>query len=125
TFLLPLLASQRFGLAAERVFLTNRDGLEPEELYRLCSPLRRLFPPFLTLVTLPSWFGRRAQANRPELYAPKLMADPEQARFVLGRVLKHLRRRLHRLAPPETRSSTWSDYMPGLEHYSDSQFKAK
>jgi len=109
----------------ERVFLTNRDGLEPEELYRLCSPLRRLLPPFLTLVTLPSWLGGRPQAERPELYARKLMADAERAGFVLRGLLKHLRRWLRRLAPLEARSSTWSGYMTSLDHYTDGQFQAK
>ena len=42
TFLLPILASERLGLRLDQIFLTRRDGLEPEEVYRLCGFTQRL-----------------------------------------------------------------------------------
>jgi SAM-dependent methyltransferase len=109
TFLSPLLANRAFGLRLDALLLTRRDGLEPEDLYRLAGPIRRLLPPFLTLATLPTWLGR-AKAGRPDpVYAPRAM-DPERARFVLASILNGLARRLKRLEPPRGARSVWSRY---------------
>jgi SAM-dependent methyltransferase len=122
TFLLPLLVSRRLGLPASDVFLSRRDGLEPEEAARLFGPLRKWMPPVLTLATLPARLGQGAE-RRPAT-PPHQEADPEKAAFVLRSLLAQLSRTLARLTPPESRSH-WSDYMATRGHYSDRDQSAK
>ena len=45
TFLLPLLAWRAFGLPPGQVLTTERDGLEPETMYRWGGFWRRFSPP--------------------------------------------------------------------------------
>jgi len=111
TFLLPLLAWQRYKLPLRDVFLAHRDGLEPEDVYRIAGPLVRLSSPMLGLVAMPTWLGA------------KLMSDPERARFVLSAQLRGLRKTLYKVAPREDKS-TWSDYMKS-HSYSDAHFAGK
>ncbi len=105
TFLLPLLVNRHFHITLRQVFAESRDGLEPEAVYRMCGPLRRLWPPFLTLVSLPTWLGAgRARAvGNARIYRRKAARSPEQARFVLNHLFRHLRRRLDPAAPPRGR----------------------
>ena len=110
TFLAPLAASGAFSLRPDALLLTRRDGLEPEDLYALAGPLRRLSPAFLTLATLPVWLAGLKRGSQESLYAPRLLDDPEQARYVLGSILAGLGRRLARLEPRRGASSRWSAY---------------
>lgn len=48
TFLLPLAANKYWGLALADIFLANRDGLEPEQVFRWCGFWRKLWPPLLS-----------------------------------------------------------------------------
>ncbi|HTK95688.1 MAG TPA: class I SAM-dependent methyltransferase [Terriglobales bacterium] len=123
TFLLPLLAWQRFRLPLRDVFLAHRDGLEPEDVYRMTGPLARLAPPLLGLVTMPTWLGAKHDQDDQTIYRPKLMKDPEQARYVLGALLRRLRKTMRRLAPAAGKS-TWSEYMKTLS-YSEAEFAGK
>ena len=110
TFLAPLLANRTFGLRIAALLQTRRDGLEPEELYRLAGPLRRLLPPFLAVATLPTWLARMRPGEPESLYAPRLLGSAEQARFVLASVLEGLQRRLGRLTPRGSPRTAWSRY---------------
>lgn len=114
TFLLPLLAARHFGLLPATVFQAARDGVEPEALYGLLGPLRRLRPPFLGLVTLPTWLGRR-DAGDPAAYRPRLAPTPERARYVLAFLYRRLRRALASVAPARDRRSAWSHYAAAPE----------
>jgi SAM-dependent methyltransferase len=122
TFLLPLLAHQCWGLPLADLFMTHRDGLEPEAAYRLCSPLQRLRPPFLGLVTLPTWLAGRGQA--PEAHQERRVANPEKARFILDMTLRRLERALASVGPKPGRASAWSEYMD-THSYSAATFQAK
>jgi SAM-dependent methyltransferase len=122
TFVLPLLAARDYHLGLGQTFTLRRDGMEPEDLYALAGPLRRLRPPYLTLVTLPVLLGRGREDART--YAPRLSDAPEKARFVLTRVLRHLRRSLRRSTPDPRRTSAWSDYM-ATKSYDDVAFTSK
>jgi SAM-dependent methyltransferase len=124
TFVLPLLAYQRWGLSPTDIFLTHRDGLEPETLARWCGPIRRLLPPFLGWITLPSLLARPSQRQRADLYRPRVETNPEKARFILDSLFARLARALDRVRPAAAPRSTWSDYME--THTYDSQaFQAK
>jgi SAM-dependent methyltransferase len=110
TFLAPLVANHAFGLRLDSLLLTRRDGLEPEDLYRLAGPLRRLLPPFVTLATLPTWLARVRGEEAASAYAPRSVRSPEQALFVLSSIFNGLRRPLERLQRSKTAFSAWSSY---------------
>lgn len=123
-FLLPLLANRHWGLRLADIFTTRRDGLEPEEVYPWCGPLRRLRPQVLSLVSIPTWLGGRARAQGQGLYRPRRLGDPERARFVLESLLRQLERSLGALKPRQLRGSTWSDYM-NAHSYEEPAFATK
>jgi SAM-dependent methyltransferase len=123
TFLLPLLANRRWGVSLADIFTTHRDGLDPEEVYRLCRPLERLHPRILSLVSIPTWLSRRANPDDDAIYHPRLLADPEKARYIVNSVFCRMNRALNSLQP-RSGKSVWSSYMD--EHsYQEPAFAAK
>lgn len=125
TFLLPLLANRSFGVPLDQVFLTRRDGLEPEDVYRLAGPVRRLRGSFASLVTLPLWLNSRAKRGPDRIYKRTLLADAEKARFILESLLRSGRGYLNRLAPAAGAHSAWSGYMEERPSYEAADFAAK
>jgi 2-polyprenyl-3-methyl-5-hydroxy-6-metoxy-1,4-benzoquinol methylase len=117
TFLLPLLANKYYGLALDQMLFCRRDGLEPEEVYRLANPLQKLRPPFLSLVSLPVWAGRRHDRDDASIYQRKPLEDLEKARFILERLLSGLGRTLEKLKPAAGKRSVWSEYMTSDNNY--------
>jgi SAM-dependent methyltransferase len=124
TFVLPLLMNTAFALPFDEIFLSNRDGLQPEEVYRHLSPLKRLRPPFLSTVSIPTWLTRRVNPDDKTLYAPKPSMDPEKARFILKRRLQSARKLLRRARSRDQRSSVWSSYLKNLS-YTPEDFQEK
>lgn len=124
TFILPLLVNKHFGIPVHQTFSVNRDGLEPEDVFRLAGPFRKLSPAFLGSVSIPTWLGRKKGTEDPKVYERKLDTDPEKAKFVLRWHFSSLRKALDRAVPSSARSSTWSDYMATFT-YDDVSFKAK
>lgn len=124
TFLLPLLANRRWGLPLADCFTTHRDGLEPEEIYRLCGPLEKIAPRTLSLVSLPTWLSRKSRPDKAKLYQPHLLANAEKAQFILETLFRRLQRHLRALAPAAGTESAWSDYMT-THSYDDPAFAAK
>ena len=124
TFLLPLLVNKHFGVRLDQIFIPHRDGLDPEDVIRLCGPLQKVRSPFLTLVTLPARLSRRPLAEDTSIYQKHTSKNPEKAKFILGRVFKSLRRKLESLRPDSNRRSTWSDYM-GQNNYTEDYFPIK
>jgi SAM-dependent methyltransferase len=110
TFLLPLAANRQLGIPLNQVFLTRRDGLEPEEVYRWLPISRRIRPPFLAIASLPVWLARHRDAREGWLYRPRAVANEEKARFILGSLLTRLHRTVNRLQPRAGRISCWSGY---------------
>jgi hypothetical protein len=123
-FLLPLLANRRWGVPLADVFATHRDGLESEEVYRLCGPMERLHPRILSLVSIPTWLSRRANPDNQAIYQPRLLADTEKARYIVESVFNRMGRALDSLQPAAQKKSTWSDYMDA-HSYDDPAFAAK
>ena len=124
TFLMPLLVNRYFGVSLDQLLISRRDGLEPENVYRLAGSFRRLLPPFLSYVSIPTWLNAGHDPDNLSIYQSKVLDNPEKARFILGTLLKRLRRALNRLAPKRGRSSAWSDYMTD-NNYDEHQFRAK
>ena len=102
----------------------RRDGLEPEEAYRLCGTFRRLMPPFLSLVSIPSWLAKRHNEDNQAIYKSKSVGDLEKASFILRSSFKRQRRLLSRLEPQEQKSA-WSDYTATNNNYSEAHSEAK
>ena len=124
TFLLPLLAAKVFGLRLDGPLMTRREGLEPTDVYSLASPWRRLLPPFLGLVSLPTWLSRAGESRGASLYRARRDHDPERAEFILSGQLHRLSAVLERLTPGR-RHSTWSGYMESERSYSSAAFQQK
>ena len=125
TFLLPLAAAENLGLPLDQSLVGRRDGLEPEDVYRMCGALRKLRSPFLTLVTLPTWLGARQDPDDHSLYQKKLHDDPEKARYILRVLFRGLRKSLAQVAPRAGKRSAWSEYMAADNNYSREHFAAK
>ena len=122
TFLLPLLAYKYWGIRPADVFAKHRDGLEPGDVYRLCGPIRRFLPPFLTQVSLPTWLSRKD--GKGSIYRDRVLENHEQARFILESLFNRLRRSLQRVEPESGRRTVWSDYQDSCS-YTDANFAAK
>jgi SAM-dependent methyltransferase len=124
TFLLPLLCSKFFSLRPHQTLLTSRDGLEPEDVYRWLKPAQKIRPPFLSLVSIPTWLAAGHDKDDAGIYRRKSLSDTEKAQFILSALFRRLRNSLQRLNPEEGMTSAWSDYMQA-SNYSNEQFVAK
>jgi len=123
TFLLPLLVNRHFGVPMAQIFAVRRDGLEPEEVYRLAGPIKRLTPPFFSLVAVATWLGK-GDPDKSEIYKKKVLRDSEKAKYILRSLIRRSKRALNRLEPKCTTASNWSEYM-GSNNYSEAHFLAK
>jgi len=123
TFLLPLLLNKHFELPINDLLINNRDGIEPEQAFRLLGVRQKLMPEFLTVVSLPTWLGGKKKKDEGQLYSKRSLQNEEQARFILERLLKGLKRRLQG-AQPARRQSGWTDYME-KNRYTDKYFPEK
>ncbi|HUS11787.1 MAG TPA: methyltransferase domain-containing protein [Pyrinomonadaceae bacterium] len=110
TFLLPLLINRFFSVDLHQLFLTRCDGLNPEEVYRLCGAWRKLRRPFLTLVSIPVWLEARSP-RKSALYNPRRLKTTSDATHVLGQLFRFIRRQLKDVEPVEHHTSKWQDYM--------------
>ena len=125
TFLLPLLVNKYFGMQLDQLLAVRRDGLEPEDVYRICGPFRRLLPPFLSLISIPSWLSAKHNQDDHSIYGSKILENVQKARFILKSVFKRLRRILRNLEPKGGKSSVWSDYTTTNNNYSAADFTSK
>jgi len=121
TFLLPLLLNKKFGLHLDKVFTSQRDGVEPEEAYKFCSLTQKVSPSFFSLVTLPVLLSGKSEKNQTSVYKKHTVKDPDQAKFILRRLLGGLCRQLKRIAPLSQKKSNWSDYTNHNQYSADYQ----
>jgi SAM-dependent methyltransferase len=124
-FLLPLLANKYFGLELKQLLLTNRDGLEPHEVYGMCGLTQKLRSSFLTLVSIPTWLTSKSGADQTAIYRERQVGDAGQARYVLNQLFKRLRRHLKKVAPRIGRRSEWTDYLSFNEDYAPEYLREK
>jgi SAM-dependent methyltransferase len=128
TFVLPLLSFSHFGIPPNMVFLTRRDGLTPEEVYKMCGVFKRFSPGFLGTVTLPKWLAKKNEPTSVASIAASeksTPANPEKSDFVFRSLLNNLRKHLERAAPKSVAPSAWMDYCANNEGYSATEFEAK
>ena len=117
-FLNPLMAHKILHQPTGPLFFAHRDGLDAEELYRWVPALRRWLPPLLFAVTIPALLStsRRKPAKPAE-------CSPDEAAYVLGRLLNSAESRLNQLEPA-IEDSRWTGYMSTFT-YSAQQFEFK
>lgn len=129
TFLMPLMANKELGLSLAQTLGTHRDGIEPQEMYRLLGGFKKFFGPGLTLVSIPTWLGGKEASTTAQdsgkLYEKKKSDSPEKARFIVESILKSLKKSLDSVAPKTAKDSKWSDYMESNNNYSSEHAKAK
>jgi SAM-dependent methyltransferase len=125
TFVLPVIANKYFRLSLADIFLTRRDGLEPQEVYDLCGVVQKFVPPFLTTVSLPKWLGDRHDPDDNKIYQKRRLPKSEKAMFILESLLRRLQRRFDGLAPQRGRKSQWSNYIECDNSYSPGQMASK
>jgi SAM-dependent methyltransferase len=121
-FLLPLLAHKHWGIGLRDIFGTRRDGLDPTEVYRLCSMTQKLRRPFFSLVSLPTWLSRKATTTG--IYRERLLDNREKAGFILTASFGRLRRALQAVQPARNGKSHWTRYSD-THSYSETAFRAK
>lgn len=109
-FISPLLADKYFGVRLDQTFRIYRDGLQPEQLFRMSSVWRKLHPALLTTISLPALLSRMDPNRYQTIYKPRQRRSPELASFILERQLHGLRRKLKAAKPIAARTSSWHDY---------------
>jgi 2-polyprenyl-3-methyl-5-hydroxy-6-metoxy-1,4-benzoquinol methylase len=110
TFLLPLLACRVLGLRLDQIFLSRRDGLEPEFVYAGASWIRRLTPPVFGAATVPALLGKSKRSDNPETFSAKHASSPAEADFVLRRLMKGLQGQLRSVGTRRGGHSVWAEY---------------
>jgi SAM-dependent methyltransferase len=123
TFVLPLLAHRHLGIGLHQTFLTHRDGVEPDELYRVLGWRRCLRRPLFGCVMMPALLSGKASTTTG-LYERHTMSNADKARFVVRASYERARRALQRATPPR-RDSKWTGYMQGSNNYDPEQFTRK
>lgn len=124
TFILPLLVNKEFGLDLAEVFISNRDGLEPEKVSKMVSGLKKYRSPFFSMVTLPKMLGAK-NSKDTTIYEKKLSDSAEKAKFILEQQFKQLRRLLKKVNPSENQTSDWADYVGPNQHFTQKYLKQK
>jgi SAM-dependent methyltransferase len=124
TFLLPLLATEHLGLRLDQIFLPQRDGLDPEMVYRRASLGQKFSPQFLGLVTLPAWLSFKSERRNGSVYKRRVV-PAEQAKFILSSLFHRLRHQLEKARPRRTKVSRWSGYTQDMESTFPGYLKAK
>ncbi len=124
TFCLPLMASKHFGMELSWVFRVNRDGLEPESVYKMCGLRQKFIEPFLTLVTIPKLLGSKSKKDT-SIYQERLLNNEEKAGFILNQQFNQLRHVLRKVDPEKDRSSDWAEYVGDKKHFTDKYFQQK
>lgn len=110
TFISPLLADKYFGVRLDQTFSVYRDGLQPEQVFRMSGMWRKLHPAFLTSISLPALLSRMDPNRYQTIYQPRQRRSAELASFILERQLRGLRRKLKAAKPVAVRKSSWHDY---------------
>ena len=121
TFLIPLLLNRRTGCQIHELLLFHRDGIAPEEAVRRLPTFRRWLSPDLGLVTLPARAGR---FENERLYRPRQAREAGEARFILARHFRSLRKTLEGLEPGAAKSA-WTNYEAACPSYTNEQQAAK
>jgi len=120
SFLLPSLLDLHHNIPSHSIFWSHRDGIEPEEVYRLLSPLARFTLPFLANVTMPVLLSKRAERSSTKVYEQKKLSNPDQAIFILNTLFSRLMRNVQASCKRKRLINNWSTYSETCTYSSDS-----
>jgi SAM-dependent methyltransferase len=118
-FILPLLSAETFGTTPAEIFLNHRDGIESEAMYRNLSWPRRLKPPFLSTVSIPSWLGGGVSIKNGEFWERKRRMPADKAEYVFRSQLRRANKLLQRVEPATGKKSVWSSYTDSHSYKSE------
>lgn len=125
-FILPLLVNRYFNIPIAELFLKRRDGIDAEEVYKMCGWGRRVSLPFLTYVSLPKWLTRFVKEENKLLYKPSNIKNADKAKFMYKSLLRRLKNQLTSSCYAATgKKSAWSEYVIKNNNYSLEQKKIK
>jgi len=124
TFVLPLLVNRQCGIPSSLYLFDRRDGIEPEEVYRLLTFRAKLWPPALTHVTLPICLAKIHNPSNTTIYCKKSAANLAQSQFVLRSMFRTLHKSLEKVNASGKQHSAWTGYME-THTYSAKAFEAK
>jgi len=111
-FLLPLLYHRDIGHDFKGTFLTGLDGFDPEQAYQMAGAFRRLFPRYLTLVTMPHWLRRwegKGNLRQKQQKPSPSEIQREKSQFILRHAMRSLQRKVEGLGGVN-KSSDWVEY---------------
>lgn len=125
-FILPLLVNSRFGVPLNQIFISRRDGLEPDDVYKMSGGIQKLSSPFLSVVSLPKWLSAK-EADYEKIQQPKKSASRQKSAFILenqfGRLEKWLDKSFSK--NKSNAASPWTDYFGKNQHFSEAYLKQK
>jgi SAM-dependent methyltransferase len=123
TFVYPLLASRYLGLHIAEILLTNRDGIEPHRMVRMCPVGLLVRPAFLSTIVAPELLSHLIWRTSPATYHPRKSGSAAEAMFLLNRIFNRAGRLLHRL--PRPHSSNISRYEEAYQSYNNREIAIK
>src|SRR5260370_1532727 len=91
-FIRPLMVDKYFGVGLDQTFRIHREGLYAQEVFRMCGPLQKARPHFLTMVFLPALLSRLSPKLYQRVYGKRRASSPAQAGFILSRQVRALPR---------------------------------
>jgi SAM-dependent methyltransferase len=124
SFLLPVAIESYHTTPSHSIFFSHRDGIEPEEAYRLLSLFERLNPPFFSKVTMPVLLASKAEQQSSKVYAPTRLSNPDQATFILRSLFTRLLRTMQVASRRKHSRSVWTTYNDNC-NYSQTDFSFK
>lgn len=124
TFMFPLLLHRDLMIPLADLFINRRDGLCPLEVFKMCGFWRKLAPPYLQLVSFPTWMSHFKTEKSMNRLGAKPVGDPQRVRYILDSLFTHLHGSFCKLQPRSTATSQWSGYTTS-HSYSDKSFAAK
>jgi SAM-dependent methyltransferase len=127
-FILPLLLFRKVGMTPSDIFLTHRDGITPENAYRMLSAgglMSLTAMEFIVLPRLLATAGSRLIAAQSTAKATRVSRGSMGGRLLMG-TLRHLERKLDSLRPDESAAeSVWKSYEEERSHYSQDDLVLK
>jgi len=117
-FIIPLILNKELGLSIPKIFLTHRDGVQPNIAFKYLGI--RLFKSFsyFEFIGLPNFFSS-SKIKKREFKSQ----DINFSKKVLLSLLNRLKTKLLNLKP--SNKSFWSNYTKNRNHYSDIDIKIK
>jgi SAM-dependent methyltransferase len=125
TFLIPLCLHRLNGLPLSWLHLARRDGVSPEDASRQLGPINKLRPSVFGLITLPAFLTSRQGRTPATGLRIWKGGDEAMGRTITAHLMKGLRQRLARWAPPKANATLWSQYDQAGESYTPEGLQAK